>query len=78
MRALRDVQVLAFEPPGTWQQRRLARETTEGFYVAVWAFLRPGRYDIALSIPSRGMGYADRPTLPITVQPDASPTGGQP
>ena len=78
VRGLRDVQVLAFEPPGTWQRRRVARDGGNGIYAAAWAFPRPGRYDIALSIPSRGIGYADRPAVPITVQVATPAAGDQP
>jgi DNA-binding beta-propeller fold protein YncE len=64
---LADVRALAFEPPGTWQQRQRARDTGEGIYAAEWVFPRPGVYDVSLSIPSRGIGFAHLPALHLTV-----------
>ncbi len=78
VQGLRDVQAVAIEPPGTWQQRRRAHETADGVYAATWVFPRAGRYDVALSVPSRGIGYAGWHSMAVTVLPEALPPGGQP
>jgi hypothetical protein len=59
LKGLQDVQVLAFEPPGIWQQRQWAKEVGEGEYELTQTFPRPGLYKVMLRIASRGVTFAD-------------------
>ena len=63
---LRDVEVMAFEPPGVWQQRQFAREVGEGVYEVSQLFPRVALYEVTVRVASRGAGYSD---LPITQVP---------
>ena len=56
---LRDVQVLVFEPPGSWQQRHHAREVEAGRYTVMQSFPRPGEYRVMVQTLSRHLRYAD-------------------
>lgn len=56
---LRDVQVLVFEPPGTWQQRRHAQEIEPGRYAIMQAFPHAGEYRVMVQTLSRHLRYAD-------------------
>lgn len=56
---LRDVQVLAFEPPGVWQQRRHAQEIEPGRYAIMQAFPHAGEYRVMVQALSRHLRYAD-------------------
>ncbi|HEV2861059.1 MAG TPA: FixH family protein [Pyrinomonadaceae bacterium] len=69
LKGLADVQVLAFEPPGIWQQRQMAREVGEGEYEITQTFPRPGLYKVMLRVASRGVTFAD---LPATLVPVVS------
>lgn len=70
---LHDVQVLAFEPPGTWQQRHHAREVEPGRYRVIQSFPHVGEYRVMVQALSRHLRYADR--TPI-VQQVVSATSG--
>jgi hypothetical protein len=59
LKGLGDVQVLAFEPPGIWQQRQWAKEVGEGEYEVTQTFPRPGLYKVMLRVSSRGVAFAD-------------------
>jgi len=61
------VQVLAFEPPGIWQQRQWAREVGEGEYEITQTFPRPGLYKVMLRVASRGVSFADLPATNVPV-----------
>ena len=67
LKALQDVQVLAFEPPGIWQQRQWAKEVGEGVYEVTQTFPRPGLYKVMLSISSRGVSFADLKATSVPV-----------
>jgi YVTN family beta-propeller protein len=67
VKGLGDVQVLAFEPPGIWQQRQWAKEVGEGEYEISQTFPRPGLYKVMLRIASRGVSFADLPATPVPV-----------
>lgn len=69
---LRDVQVLVFEPPGTWQQRHWAKEVEAGRYVVTQSFPRAGEYRVMIQSPSRQLRFADATSMVLTVVP-ASP-----
>ena len=64
---LKDVEVLAFEPPGLWQKRLAAREVEEGVYEVRQVFPAPGLYNVMVGIASRGAAYADLPLTPVRV-----------
>ena len=68
LKGLKDVQVLAFEPPGIWQQRQWATEVGEGEYEVTQTFPRPGLYKVMLRSASRGAAFADLPytSVPVT------------
>jgi hypothetical protein len=59
LKGLDDVQVLAFEPPGIWQQRQWAKEVGEGEYEVTQTFPRPGLFKVMLRMASRGVTFAD-------------------
>ncbi|HEX8501289.1 MAG TPA: YncE family protein [Pyrinomonadaceae bacterium] len=67
LKGLQDVQVLAFEPPGVWQQRQWAKEVGEGEYEVTQTFPRPGLYKMMLRIASRGVTFADLQATPVPV-----------
>jgi YVTN family beta-propeller protein len=73
---LKDVRALAFEPPGTWQQRRWARDAGDGVYQAEWVFPRPGVYQVGISVPSRGLGPAGLPFTTIRVEDPSGEKAG--
>lgn len=56
---IRDVQVLLFEPPGTWQQRQHAREVEPGRYAITQSFPHPGEYRVMVQTASRHLRYTD-------------------
>ncbi|MDH4083831.1 MAG: hypothetical protein OEV99_09200 [Nitrospira sp.] len=56
---LRDVQVLVFEPPGSWQQRHHARETEPGRYAVVQSFPHAGEYRVMVQTLSQHLRYVD-------------------
>jgi hypothetical protein len=64
---LADVQVLAFEPPGVWQQRQWATEVGSGEYQVTQVFPRAGVYNVMVRVASRGVGFADLPFTSIVV-----------
>lgn len=73
--AARDAQVLAMQPHGTWQQRRVAARRADGDYEAVFAGV-PGRGDIVLlaGASSEGLDYVEG-RLGIAAAPPADATG---
>ena len=73
LKGLTDVQVLAFEPPGIWQQRQWARQVGEGEYEVTQTFPRPGLYKVMLRIGSRGVTFADLPAASVPVVGGARP-----
>ncbi len=66
---LGDVQVLAFEPPGVWQQRQWAKELGKGVYEATQVFPRDGLYYIMLRVHSRGVNFNDLAYTTVPVAP---------
>ncbi|HEX8560739.1 MAG TPA: YncE family protein [Pyrinomonadaceae bacterium] len=67
LKGLRDVQILAFEPPGVWQQRQWAQEVGEGEYEVSQTFPRPGLYKVMLRSASRGVTFADLQATSVPV-----------
>lgn len=72
---LQDVQVLIFEPPGIWQQRQFASEVEPGVYEIRQGFPRAGAYRVMLGVSSRGVSFADLPS--VTVSVEAAPPSGE-
>ena len=64
---LGDVQVLAFEPPGVWQQRQWAKEVGKGVYETTQVFPRDGIYYVMLRVKSRGVWFNDLAYTPVPV-----------
>jgi YVTN family beta-propeller protein len=56
---IRDVQVLLFEPPGTWQHRQHAREVEPGRYAITQSFPHAGEYRVMVQTLSQRLRYAD-------------------
>jgi YVTN family beta-propeller protein len=67
LKGLQDVQVLAFEPPGVWQQRQWAKEVGEGEYEVTQVFPRAGLYKVLVRVASRGTTFADLPVTEVSV-----------
>ena len=67
LKGLQDVQVLAFEPPGVWQQRQWAKQVGEGEYEVTQVFPRAGLYKVMLRAASRGVSFADLPATSVSV-----------
>jgi DNA-binding beta-propeller fold protein YncE len=61
--ALGDVQVLAYRPPGTRQNRLNARALGEGVYEAELPPQRPGRFTVRVACPSQGLHFQASPPL---------------
>ncbi|ODT46541.1 MAG: hypothetical protein ABS70_00620 [Nitrospira sp. SCN 59-13] len=69
---LHDVQVLIVEPPGTWQQRRWAKEERAGRYVITQSFPHAGEYRLLVQSPSRHLRFSDTSPALLTVAPPLS------
>lgn len=65
---LRDVVVMAYQPPGTWHRRKRLEELATGGYQATWIFPEAGSYDLLVSVPSRGIGFTALKSLKIEVK----------
>jgi len=65
-----DVHVLAFEPPGIWQQRTFAREVEKGVYEVTQVFPEPGLYRVMIAVESKGVRYVDLPYTNVAVVQD--------
>ncbi|HEX8920138.1 MAG TPA: cytochrome D1 domain-containing protein [Pyrinomonadaceae bacterium] len=64
---LEDVRVLAFEPPGIWQQRQWAREAGNGIYEIEQVFPHDGIFNIMVEVSSRGTDFSSLPYTAVTV-----------
>ncbi len=60
---LADVQVLAYRPPGTRQNRLGARAIGGGVYEAELPPQRPGRFTVRVACPSHGLPFQASPPL---------------
>lgn len=67
---LRDVEALAFQPPGIWQMRTQAKEVGDGIYEMTQVFPRTGYFEVLVSVASRGVRFADSPTARVGVVND--------
>lgn len=67
LKGLSDVSVLLFEPPGIWQQRKVAREVEPGLYEVSQNFPRAALIHVMVQIQSRGLKYRDLPLTSVPV-----------
>lgn len=68
---LSDVQILIFEPPGTWQKRTWAKEIGAGVYAVTELFPRDGYFRVMTQIESRGIRYASLPFTNLVILNEA-------
>ena len=54
---LTDLQVLIFQPPGTWQHRSWGRDVGNGVYEVTQQFPRNGMYRVMVRVPSKGVKF---------------------
>lgn len=71
---LEDVHVLAFEPPGVWQQRQWAKDTGKGIYEIEQVFPHDGIFHVMVAVSSRGTDFSSLPLTAVTVLNNA-PSG---
>ncbi|MDT5062447.1 MAG: hypothetical protein QOH63_2906 [Acidobacteriota bacterium] len=71
---LEDVRVLAFEPPGIWQQRQWAKDTGNGIYEIEQVFPHDGIFNVMIEVSSRGTDFSSLPFTAVTVA-DNAPSG---
>lgn len=71
---LDDVLLLAFEPPGVWQQRQWAREIGKGVYEVSQDFPHAGLYSLMVGVSSRGVNIGDLDPLKVAVSEAAEPS----
>jgi YVTN family beta-propeller protein len=64
---LDDVRVLAFEPPGIWQQRQWAKDAGNGIYQIEQVFPHDGIFNLMIQVPSRGIDFSSQPLTAVTV-----------
>ena len=68
---LKDLHVLAFQPPGIWQARQWTREIGDGIYEATQVFPAAGTYRVMTEVKSRDVRFADMRFTPVTVEDNA-------
>jgi YVTN family beta-propeller protein len=68
---LEDVRVLAFEPPGIWQQRQWARDAGKGIYEIEQVFPHDGIFHLMIEVSSRGTDFSSLPFTAVTVAGNA-------
>lgn len=64
---LKDVHVLAFQPPGIWQMRQWAKEIGDGVYEVTQVFPGVGSYRVMTEVKSRDVRFADLRFTPVAV-----------
>ncbi|MBS0168766.1 MAG: hypothetical protein JSR62_00310 [Nitrospira sp.] len=62
-----DLQVLVFQPPGTWQHRGWARDLGNGLYEVSEQFPRGGQYQVMVRVPSKGLTFDSKSQVALTV-----------
>ena len=60
---LKDVRVLTFLAPGTWQRRDIAKSLGNGNYEVDLNVPQTGVYMVFVESGSMGVGYSDLPSL---------------
>jgi YVTN family beta-propeller protein len=68
---LGDVHVLAYEPPGVWQQRQFAKEVGGGVYEVTQIFPEAGLFRLMIAVESKGVRFVDLPYTDVAVIQDA-------
>ena len=68
---LEDVRVLAFEPPGLWQQRQWAKDAGKGIYEIEQVFPHDGIFHVMIEVSSRGTNFSSLPFTAVTVAGNA-------
>lgn len=68
---VKDMQVLLFEPPGTWQQRHWATEVEAGRYAVTQSFPHAGEYRVMIQSPSQHLRFVDATSMVLTVVPSS-------
>jgi hypothetical protein len=74
---LGDVHVLAYEPPGIWQQRQFAKEVGKGIYEVTQVFPEAGLFRLMIAVESKGVRYVDLPYTNVAVIQDAKEGNGK-
>jgi len=68
---LKDVRILTFLAPGTWQSRQIAHTTGDGVYSVTTSLPQTGIYYVFLECPSLGLGLnSRRPVILQAVGPE--------
>jgi YVTN family beta-propeller protein len=75
-KGLRDVQVLTFLSPGTWQQRQWADEVAEGLYEIRFKPPEAGLYFVFVGVDSVGLPLQSSPFVSLTVEEPEPDRGG--
>ena len=68
---LEDVRVLAFEPPGLWQERQWAKEVGKGIYEIEQVFPHDGIFNVMIEVSSRGTDFSSLPVTAVIVEGNA-------
>jgi YVTN family beta-propeller protein len=71
---LKDMGVLTFLAPGTWQQRYWAKSVGEGVYEINFVPPEPGVYYVFFQCPSLGIQYRQLPSLILNAEAAATAT----
>ena len=64
---LEDVRVLAFEPPGLWQERQWAKDVGKGIYEIEQVFPHDGIFHVMIEVSSRGTDFSSLPFTAVAV-----------
>ena len=75
-KGLRDVRVLTFLSPGTWQQRQWADEVGEGIYEIHFRPPEAGLYFVFVEVESAGLPLQQSPYVSLPVQDKVAGSGG--
>ncbi|HEV2707999.1 MAG TPA: YncE family protein [Pyrinomonadaceae bacterium] len=67
---LTDVLVMAFEPPGLWQQRQWAKEVSAGVYEITQTFPKAVPYTLMVAVPSRRLRFSRATATELLVRPE--------
>jgi len=70
---LKDVLVMVFDSPGTWQQRQFAKEVGDGVYEVTQVFPRASYYTVTVGIGSRGVRFSRPTASTVTVMKGTQP-----
>lgn len=74
---LKDVQVLVYRPPGSFQVRLDAREAADGEYVVALTFPDSGRFRVLPRSLGQGFDYGDLSAAELVVAPPSAGDSGE-